>query len=240
MYIWQHRVFNIDCNKAFKTSAFAIKISLHHWHVKRKIKYQCSLNLRTGLLAQQAIRVGTLWRYQIETIFRVASPLWGESTCLQWIPFTTACDTKLWYFYWPASEHMVEQSRGRWYETPSHSLWHHCNEIKAVLIYCSLRSRSANGFLMPKINLKAYTMQRFHFRRWIAGEITGSSTGRHEKGMRIAIVSVTLITISKYNSTFIHNLKDSYMLFTKWCSLISSNCFPVYHIGPEMSHLIVI
>ena len=42
-------------------------------------------------------------------------------------------------------------------------------------------------------------MQRFHFRRWMAGEITGPSMGKHENGMRIAILSVTLITISKYN-----------------------------------------
>ena len=55
-------------------------------------------------------------------IFRVTGPLWGESTGHRWFPsqrpVTLFC---LIYTRWS------KQSRRRWFETPSRSLWHRCN-----------------------------------------------------------------------------------------------------------------
>ena len=45
-----------------------------------------------------------------ENIFHVTGPLWGESTCQQWIPLTKASDMELWCYLWSAPEHMVEQT----------------------------------------------------------------------------------------------------------------------------------
>ena len=60
-------------------------------------------------------------------IFFVTGPLWGESTGDRWIPFTEASDTELWCFLWSAPEQLVEHRWRRWFETPSNSLWRHCN-----------------------------------------------------------------------------------------------------------------
>ena len=59
-------------------------------------------------------------------IFRVTDPLQGESTGHRWIPITKANDSDLWYFICSAKR-LSKQSRRRGFETPSHSLWPHCN-----------------------------------------------------------------------------------------------------------------
>ena len=50
-------------------------------------------------------------------------PLCGEFIGHWWIPLTKASDAELWCFLWSISK----QSRRRWFETPSRSLWRHCN-----------------------------------------------------------------------------------------------------------------
>ena len=45
-----------------------------------------------------------------ENIFRIAGPLWGESTGHRWIPFTGASDAELWRFLWPASQKALKQT----------------------------------------------------------------------------------------------------------------------------------
>ena len=60
-------------------------------------------------------------------IFRVIGPLWGESTGHRWIPLTKASDAELWCFLWPRlTKWLSKQSRRRWFEIQSHSLWRHC------------------------------------------------------------------------------------------------------------------
>ena len=57
--------------------------------------------------------------------FRFTGPLLGG--------ITNANDAKLWCFLWSAPEQTAEQtakSRRRWFETPSCSLWRHCNEVR--------------------------------------------------------------------------------------------------------------
>ena len=61
-------------------------------------------------------------------IFRVIGLLCGEFTGHRWIPQTKANDAELWCFLWFALETTVEkQWKRRWFETPSRSLWRHCN-----------------------------------------------------------------------------------------------------------------
>ena len=47
-------------------------------------------------------------RHQMETYFRVTSPLWGECTCHGWIPLTKASDAELWCFLWSSPEQTVD------------------------------------------------------------------------------------------------------------------------------------
>ena len=61
-------------------------------------------------------------------IFCVTGPLWGESTGHRWIPLTKVSDAELWCFPLSAPEKRLDkQKRCRWFETPSRSLWRHCN-----------------------------------------------------------------------------------------------------------------
>ena len=66
-------------------------------------------------------------------IFRVTDPLCGEFTGHRWIPLTKASDAKLWWFHTSAlNKQLSKQSRHRWVETPSRSLWRHCNVMTTV------------------------------------------------------------------------------------------------------------
>ena len=60
-------------------------------------------------------------------IFRVTGSLCGEFMGCQWIPLTKEdSDVELWCFLWYPLEELSKQSRRRWFETPSCSLWRHC------------------------------------------------------------------------------------------------------------------
>ena len=72
-------------------------------------------------------------------IFRVTGHLCGEFTGLRWIPRTKASDAELWYFLWCAR--LSKHSRGWSFETLSHPLWRHRNDI-SVLECLSTRSPS--------------------------------------------------------------------------------------------------
>ena len=64
------------------------------------------------------------------SIFRATGPLCGEFTDHRWIPHTKASDAELWCFLWSVREWKPsKQSWGWWFDTPSRSLWCHCNEI---------------------------------------------------------------------------------------------------------------
>ena len=46
----------------------------------------------------------------------------------RWIPLTKTSDAELWFFLWSMPQHRLsKQSRRRWFQTPSRSLWRHCN-----------------------------------------------------------------------------------------------------------------
>ena len=58
-------------------------------------------------------------------VFRVTGPLCGEFTGHWWIPLTKVRAAELWSFLWSAS---WINDWSWWFETPSRSLWRHCNE----------------------------------------------------------------------------------------------------------------
>ena len=61
-------------------------------------------------------------------IFRVTGPLCGEFTGHRWISLTKASDAELWCSLICAlNKRLSKQSWGWWFETPSCSLWRHCN-----------------------------------------------------------------------------------------------------------------
>ena len=64
-----------------------------------------------------------------ENIFRVTGPLCGEFASHRWLPHTKASDAELWCFLCDLSlnKWLSKQSWGWWSETPSCSLWRHCN-----------------------------------------------------------------------------------------------------------------
>ena len=61
--------------------------------------------------------------------FSVTGVLWGESTDHRWIPLTKASDADFGgvFFYLRLNKRLSNQSRPRWFKTPSYSLWCHCN-----------------------------------------------------------------------------------------------------------------
>ena len=68
------------------------------------------------------------WRRQMET-FSAHWPFVWEFTGDRWIPLTKASDAELWCFLWSVPEYkrLSKQSWDWWFETPSRSLWRHCN-----------------------------------------------------------------------------------------------------------------
>ena len=66
-------------------------------------------------------------------IFRVTGLLCGEFTGHRWIPRTKSSDAELWCFLWSVPEpQLSKQWRRRWLETPSRSLWLHCNVLQFI------------------------------------------------------------------------------------------------------------
>ena len=62
-------------------------------------------------------------------IFHITGPLWGESSGHRWIPLTKASGAVNVYFDLHPNKGLSKQSRRRRFETPSRSLWRHCNGV---------------------------------------------------------------------------------------------------------------
>ena len=73
---------------------------------------------------------GTIMTSSNGNIFHITGPSCREFTGHQWIPRTKAIDTELDVFFdLSLNKQLSKQSWGWWFETPSCSLWCHCNEI---------------------------------------------------------------------------------------------------------------
>ena len=71
--------------------------------------------------------------------FRVTGPLCVEFTGDRWIPLTKASDTEFDVFFdLRLNKRLSKQSRGWWFETPSHPLWRHCNVLYRLRFHWSL------------------------------------------------------------------------------------------------------
>ena len=67
-------------------------------------------------------------------IFSFTGLLCGEFTCHRWIHLTKGSDAELWSFFdLRLNKGLNKESSGWWLETPSCSLWRHCNVLKESL-----------------------------------------------------------------------------------------------------------
>ena len=67
-------------------------------------------------------------------LFRVTGSLYGEFTGHRWNPLTEASEAELWcFFYLRLNKRLSKLLICRWYETPSRSLWRHCNEYTCTV-----------------------------------------------------------------------------------------------------------
>ena len=93
-------------------------------------------------------------------IFRVTGPLCGEFTGPGEIPtqrpVTRGFDV---FLYLRLNKWLSKQPRGSWFETPSWSLWRHCN-VKNVVFYSFL---NANVLIHETGSLCQVLRQRSHF-----------------------------------------------------------------------------
>ena len=95
-------------------------------------------------------------------IFRVTGPLCGEFTGHRWIPLTKPVTRSFGVFF---DLRLSKQSTRRWFETPSRSLWRHCNELiiilhtadpKPVAHCCRCGSVLPPYFFFPKYSNQAW------------------------------------------------------------------------------------
>ena len=75
-------------------------------------------------------------------IVRVTGHLCGEFTGPRWIPHTKASDAELWCLLW--SKRLSKQSWGWWFETLSHSLRRHRDDMYFGWSYVEICSRWSN------------------------------------------------------------------------------------------------
>ena len=68
------------------------------------------------------------WHHQMETLSALLALCAGNSPVTGEFPHKGS-DEERWCFLWSAPEQRLsKQSRRRWFETPSRSLWRHCND----------------------------------------------------------------------------------------------------------------
>ena len=92
----------------------------------------------------------TWWRHQMGTIIALLPFVrgihrWPVDT------LTKASDAKLWRFVWSAPE----QSRRWCFETPSRSLWRHCNDEAGPLYHCDMSLTKMMVYLSNSANMAA-------------------------------------------------------------------------------------
>ena len=99
-------------------------MTVHRVPTEQDCLVLCSMTLKHTEL----VFVMTSWN---GNIFRVTGPLCAEFADHRWIPLTKASDAELWCFLWSGlNEWLSKQLRRWWFETPSRSLWRHCNVTK--------------------------------------------------------------------------------------------------------------
>ena len=92
----------------------SIECFYHHLHILNGAKHVIKCTKHCGYM------MTPLNGY----IFRVTGPLWGEFTGDRWIPSQRPVTRR---FELRLNKRLGKQSWGWWFETPSCSLWRHCN-----------------------------------------------------------------------------------------------------------------
>ena len=89
-------------------------------------------------------------------IFHVTDHLCGEFTGHRWIHRPKASDEDLWCFLdLRMNKRLNKQSWGWWFETPSRSLWRHCNgDVCSAGMGCFSHSRSLTIHHRNAVNLR--------------------------------------------------------------------------------------
>ena len=84
-------------------------------------------------------------------IFRLTGHLCREFTGRRWIPRRKASDAELWcFFYLRPNKRLSKRSWGWWFETPSRSLWRHCNVLRCPPTLCAMCFGSITGAILCK------------------------------------------------------------------------------------------
>ena len=84
-------------------------------------------------------------------IFRFTSTLCGEFTGHRWIPLINANDV-LMFSLICAWQQLGKHWRPLWFETPSRSLWRHCNETSKISGYGLASNTGTFSFMMTSSN----------------------------------------------------------------------------------------
>ena len=96
-------------------------------------------------------------------IFRVTGPWWGESIGKRWIPSKKLVAQSIdIIFGLRLNKRLSKQSRRMWFETPSDSLWRHCNTGICVSLTFPVVGQWALGKLSSAINKRSRTCVDSH------------------------------------------------------------------------------
>ena len=103
-------------------------------------------------------------------IFRVTGPLCGEFTGHRWIPVTKGQwrGALMFSLICALYKRLGKQSWGWWFETPSRSLWRHCNDL-SIAIYVTqvtLAIKPSQYIKITENNASQWLWPRFVFWLW--------------------------------------------------------------------------
>ena len=140
---WYQRFETLWCSLACNMN---LTNFVNHCHEIRNVRRQLNLSMMTS---------------SNENIFRVTGPLCAEFTGHRWFPRTKASDAEPWCFLWSPPEATVEQTWiRRWFETPSRSLWRHCN-VMETSVFNKTKNHLQVTILIMYIPIQAKT-RYFH------------------------------------------------------------------------------
>ena len=80
-------------------------------------------------------------------------PFVRGTTGHRWIPLTKANDAELWcFFYLRLNKGLSKQSRHWWFETPSRSLWRHCNVLWCDVMWLLIANNTGTPSITDMIS----------------------------------------------------------------------------------------
>ena len=126
---------NIDCNVKKISLNGSTRITTFYgiWFVCYTTNNSSALYIELPLI-KFLLSKFQWWRHQMQTFFRVTGRFCREFTGHQWIPLTKPVTRSFDVFFdLRLDKRLSIQSRGWWFETPSCSLWRHCNANRCFI-----------------------------------------------------------------------------------------------------------